>query len=279
MIGTRLPETLYVLTQPGRDPNATHGLFKTVDSGATWTHLTNAPPLIYILAADPTNADITYAVTCCGNTGSSLFTSVDGGATFAAVNTSLPPSVTSLAINPAKPTTMFVGTNMVGVFRSSDGGATFQPMNAGLTDLNVGTLAIDGNGTSLHAGTQHAVFDYQLSSCLAEAHTLCLNDGRFAVTASFQSTPEGPSAPATAVPLTNDTGYFWFFDPSNVEVVTKVLNGYSTNGQYWFFASGLTNLGVQINVTDTVTGAMKPYSNPVGAAFQPIQDTSAFRCP
>jgi hypothetical protein len=36
---------------------------------------------------------------------------------------------------------------------------------------------------------------------------------------------------------------------------------------------------VQINVTDTVTGAMKPYSNPVGDAFQPIQDTAAFPCP
>jgi len=279
MIGTKVSGTLYVLTEPGRDPNATHGLFKTVDGGATWTRLTNAPSLIYGLAADPTNADIIYAVTCCGINASTLFKSVDGGATFAAINAGLPTSVTSFAINPAKPVDVFVGTNLGGVFRSSDGGATLQPMNAGLTDLNIGSLAIDGKGTFLHAGTQHAVFDYQLSSCLADAHTLCLNDGRFAVTADFQSTPEGPTAPATAVPLTADTGYFWFFDPTNVEVVTKVLDGCSTNGHYWFFASGLTNIGVQIDVKDTVTGAMKPYSNSVGSAFQPIQDTAAFPCP
>jgi len=84
---------------------------------------------------------------------------------------------------------------------------------------------------------------------------------------------------ATAVPLTTDTGYFWFFHPNNVEVVTKVLNGCSTNGHYWFFASGLTNVGVQINVTDMVTGASKPYSNSYGTPFPPIQDTAAFLCP
>jgi hypothetical protein len=44
------------------------------------------------------------------------------------------------------------------------------------------------------------------------------------VPADFQSTPEGPSAPATAVPPTSDTGYFWFFDPSNIELVVKVLH-------------------------------------------------------
>jgi streptogramin lyase len=116
-------------------------------------------------------------------------------------------------------------------------------------------------------------------TCGADVRTLCLSGNRFSVTADFQSTPEGPSAPATAVRLTPDTGYFWFFDPANIEVVAKVLDGCSTNGHYWFFASGLTNVGVQINVTDTLTGASKPYSNPVGTAFPPIQDTAAFPCP
>jgi hypothetical protein len=61
--------------------------------------------------------------------------------------------------------------------------------------------------------------------------------------------------------------------------VVKVLTGCSVNGGYWFFASGLTNVGVQINVTDTLTGVNKPYSNTLGTPFEPIQDTSAFPCP
>ena len=117
------------------------------------------------------------------------------------------------------------------------------------------------------------------AACLPDSHTLCLTNGRFEVTPSFQTTPSGPSAPANAVPLTRDTGYFWFFDAANIELVTKVLNGCGVNGGFWFFASGLTNVGVDILVTDTVTGTAKNYSNAVGTAFPPIQDTAAFPCP
>ena len=155
-------------------------------------------------------------------------------------------------------------------------------MNAGLAaPASVYSLAIDPHGEFLHAAAATGVFDYQLASstCLVDAHTLCLNSGRFLATASFQTTPSGPSAPATAVPLTGDTGYFWFFDPANIELVTKVLDGCAVSGNFWFFAGGLTDVGVEIDVTDTLTGRAKSYSNSVGTAFQPIQDSSAFPCP
>ena len=80
--------------------------------------------------------------------------------------------------------------------------------------------------------------------------------------------------------LTADTGYFWFFSDSNVEMVLKVLDACSLNERFWVFAGGLTNVQVDITVLDTATGAAKTYHNPQGAAFQPIQDTSAFSgCP
>jgi hypothetical protein len=116
--------------------------------------------------------------------------------------------------------------------------------------------------------------------CVADAHTLCLDQGRFAVTASFQQTPTGFSQPANAVPLTDLTGNFWFFDPANVELVVKVLDGCAGFDSFWFFAAGLTNLGVTISVHDLVTDQFRNYSNTFGTAFVPIQDTSAFRtCP
>jgi hypothetical protein len=115
-------------------------------------------------------------------------------------------------------------------------------------------------------------------SCVPDAATLCLNQ-RFKVTAQWQK-PDNSTGPGTAIPLTSDTGYFWFFDPSNVEVITKVLNGCSVNTHYWVFSSGLTNVGVTLTYTDTTTGAQKIYTNTVGTAFEPIQDTSAFAtCP
>lgn len=92
--------------------------------------------------------------------------------------------------------------------------------------------------------------------------------------------PDGTSGAAMAVPLTADSGYFWFFGPYNVELVVKVLDGCNFNDRFWFFASGLTNVRVEITVADLDTGELRYYSNPQGRRFQPILDTGAFAtCP
>lgn len=114
------------------------------------------------------------------------------------------------------------------------------------------------------------------AACTPTSTALCLNSGRFRVTADWRRT-DGSTGQGTAVSLTNDTGYFWFFNSANVEAITKVLNGCSLNNAYWVFASGLTNVEVTLNYTDTVTGTLKTYRNPLGTAFQPVQDTSAFQ--
>jgi hypothetical protein len=115
--------------------------------------------------------------------------------------------------------------------------------------------------------------------CVADAASLCLGESRFRVSADWE-TSDGSTGHAAAVPLTADAGYFWFFDSGNVEAVAKVLNGCGFNGRYWFFAAGLTNVAVQITVTDAATGASRHYSNPAGTPFAAIQDTEAFAtCP
>ncbi len=116
-------------------------------------------------------------------------------------------------------------------------------------------------------------------SCTADADTLCLNGGRFKVEATY-NTGTGQSGGAKVVKLTDETGYLWFFSSSNVEAVVKIINGCSLNNRYWVFAGGLTNVRVVITVTDTKNNTMKTYTNPQGAPFQPVQDTSAFAtCP
>jgi phosphatidylinositol-3-phosphatase len=117
------------------------------------------------------------------------------------------------------------------------------------------------------------------AACGPGATSLCLVNGRFAVTATY-ATASGPSGAAQAVPLTPDTGYFWFFSAGNVEAVVKVLDGCALDGSYWFFAGGLTDVQVTITVADTQTHFVKTYTNPQATAFQPIQDTSALPvCP
>ena len=104
---------------------------------------------------------------------------------------------------------------------------------------------------------------------------LCLEHGRFLVEASWRA-PDGESGSAHAVGLSDESGYFWFFEPSNLELVVKTLDGCADNGHFWFFASGLTNVVVTIRVTDRTTQAVRTYSNPQGSAFVPILDTAAF---
>jgi streptogramin lyase len=111
-----------------------------------------------------------------------------------------------------------------------------------------------------------------------DANTLCLGGSRFHVTVHWQS--QTASGLGQAVSLTPDTGYFWFLDSSNVEMLVKVLDACSASGRKWVFAAGLTNLNVVMTVTDTQTGLSRTYTNPQGTAFLPIQDTDAFStCP
>ncbi len=117
------------------------------------------------------------------------------------------------------------------------------------------------------------------SVCTPGPNTLCLNGGRFEVEVAWR-TGAGASGLGGAVSLTGDTGYFWFFDPSNVEMVIKVLNACTFNNRFWVFAAGLTDVQVVTTVTDTANGSVRIYTNPLGTRFAPVQDTSAFAtCP
>ena len=85
----------------------------------------------------------------------------------------------------------------------------------------------------------------------ADSTTLCLNGGRYRVRAEWQLPVPGTGGPGRAIPMIGDTGTFWFFHPSSVELVVKVIDGCSLNGRAWVFAGGLTNVGVVLTVTDT----------------------------
>lgn len=114
--------------------------------------------------------------------------------------------------------------------------------------------------------------------CTVGPTTLCLSGGRFRVAVAW-ATSSGGNGVGTAVRLTGDSGYFWFFNAANIELVVKVLNACTGFNRFWVFAGGLTNVDVVLRVEDTQTGAVRTYHNPLGTAFAPLQDTSAFACP
>lgn len=99
--------------------------------------------------------------------------------------------------------------------------------------------------------------------------------GRFTIEARWK-TSDGATGIGHAVPLTDQSGEFWFFDQSNIELVVKALDGRGVNQRFWFFYGALSNVEYWLTVTDNVTKAVKEYHNPQGRICG-LADTFAFR--
>ena len=183
----------------------------------------------------------------------------------------------------------------VGALQSVGGPTPVRPLGPGSPALDAGNPAppgspracepVDQRGAArpgtLSAGSPRCdIGAYEATSaCVAGGPILCLSGSRFLVTASWK-TFLGLTGSAQGVELTPDSGYFWFFDPANVELTLKVLNACSLNNRYWVFLSGLTDVEVTLTVTDTKTGTVKIYTNPQGQTFKTVLDTGAFStCP
>jgi len=116
-----------------------------------------------------------------------------------------------------------------------------------------------------------AVESAAASTCVPGVTDLCVS-GRFRISLTWKA--QGNQGTGQAVPLTSDTGYFWFFQATNVEVIIKILDGRALNGHFWVFYGALTDVEYQITVFDTQTGRQKVYTNPAGRMAS-VGDTSA----
>ncbi|HSF42941.1 MAG TPA: PQQ-dependent sugar dehydrogenase [Thermoanaerobaculia bacterium] len=145
--------------------------------------------------------------------------------------------------------------------------------------VNVFQSWSDGGAATHTITTPPGGATYTANFTAAADAALPLRSGRFQVAVSWK-TPEGQAGAGHAVPLTADSGLFWFFNQANIELIVKVLDGCGVNNHYWVFAGGLTDVEATVVVTDTTTGASRTYTNPQGTAFKPVQDTQAFAsCP
>jgi photosystem II stability/assembly factor-like uncharacterized protein len=149
------------------------GVFVSTDSGDRWS-AANAGPQCYsvlALALRPPDGAL-FAGTAlifadrfgCGG----VFRSDDGGQSWRNMGLSQH-YVTSLAIDPTNPQTIYAGAARIGffspdggVFRSLDGGNTWTFFGTGLPAGGVNQLVIDPSGRSLHASTSEGVFDYEI---------------------------------------------------------------------------------------------------------------------
>lgn len=113
--------------------------------------------------------------------------------------------------------------------------------------------------------------------CLEDATTICLNGGRFRVTATWR-TAAGGSGPASMQTLADDSGYGTFFDPANVELFLKVLDAceLAPFHRFWPFLTGLTSVAVDLSIVDAQTGKRYRVQSPEGSVFPTVFATDSF---
>ncbi len=128
--GSSAPTTIFAWAWYSGDQGYFYrALFKSTDSGASWTDLSAGLPYYWpvtTVVIDPVSPSTVYAG------GYGLLKSTDGGETWAFADKGLNDGVMSLAFDPTTPSTVYAGTFFRGIFRSTDAGKTWAPFNTGL---------------------------------------------------------------------------------------------------------------------------------------------------
>jgi plastocyanin len=117
--------------------------------------------------------------------------------------------------------------------------------------------------------------------CVPGPTVLCLNNGRFRATIDWRTAADNGHGFAVPLPSAPDSGLFYFFSPTNIEMLIKVLNAcVAPFNHYWVFFAATTNVELAVVVTDTANGKTVAYFNPLNRAAAPVQDINAFAtCP
>jgi photosystem II stability/assembly factor-like uncharacterized protein len=241
----------YPTAGPLQQKHSSGPAFKSTDGGSTWSPINSglACVIVNALAVDPQSSSTIYAATDTG-----VFKSTDGGITWNAANSGLRPSDFSsptlspdfslpvLAIDPQKPSTLYLGLNS-GLFKSTDSGNTWA--GTPLT-LAVGALMIDPTQPStIYAGESNRV----LKSTDAGNSWQPINTGLFIFARSVQTDP--PSDP----PPPFDVAAF-AVDPANASTVylSTVQHGaYKTTngGASWsFIHNGIERISTRALLVD-----------------------------
>jgi hypothetical protein len=128
--------------------------------------------------------------------------------------------------------------------------------------------ATDSSSPPAQATSQAAQLSLP-APCVPGTGTLCLQNGRFKIQATYVN---GGTQVATAAPYSQKTGFFWFARAANLEIGVKVLQGFNA---WWVFHGPMTTLEYTLTVTDTATGGVRVYHRPAGGLCGGV-DVNAF---
>ncbi len=250
---------------------AASGIYRSTNAGLDWELVAGAPDYDpgYPDDIEWAGADTVYAT----SRESGLYVSQDAGLTWAQVSSSPAfPWIAEIVVDPMHPSSLYAlarsGFNVsaTNVVRSRDAGLTWEELSTGLQGWNLDSLTIDPVTPNrlLVSAAGGGVLAYDVlepEPCVASATALCITGDRFRVESRWRDFA-GHSGAGHAVPLSGDTGGFWFFDPDNLELFVKEIDGQDYNNAFWSFYGALSNVEFTVLATDTATGAQRGYFNP-----------------
>lgn len=106
-----------------------------------------------------------------------------------------------------------------------------------------------------------------------------LQDGRFLASVTWNVSGQDESGFAVPADGTADSGLFWFFQPSNWELMVKVLDGCAVNQYYWVIGAAATDVKFTLRIVDVLSGSNAwTYTSPGGRLAPAFADVFAFPC-
>lgn len=150
--------------------------------------------------------------------------------------------------------------------RISYGQLTNLDFNLTITDVWTGARRTYGRTERNCGGTDLDVFgspsqgiEAPVTTCQGGPFTICLAN-RFQVAVQWHNS-FNQRGPGHAVPVSATSGGFHFGNPNELDLMTKVV---ATRNGFDFFYGSLVDLEYRITVTDTQTGTVRTYFNPLG---------------
>ena len=119
------------------------------------------------------------------------------------------------------------------------------------------------------------------SPCVSTMTSLCLLEGRFSARLRWNDGTgfrDAYVAAPTADGSSSSSGLFFFYpmDPSNWEVLVKMVDGCANNSRYWLLVSASTGFGWELTVRDEATGYTRLFTHPLDGQASGISDFGAF---